>query len=297
MARISAKHALLALIASFVAWVLYPFDNFVIKPEDVAGKRVVVTGASLGIGRALAIEYARMGAGHICLVSRSEAGLLKVRDEIWNSVNKNVKIDVIPANLNEELPCNATIEKAVSAMGGIDALVLNHIIQSRYGSWLKMGDRARYLEDTFRVNTFSYIWLATAAIQDLIKSSGQIVVVSSLAGHVGTPKTAVYSASKHALHGFFGAFENELKMMGVYNVGVTMCAIGATNTEGAIDIKTKISTSWDPPEDAARAIIIGGALRRAHVYHPRHVVLPSIILHRVAPDLINYFIRSSLQEE
>jgi short-subunit dehydrogenase involved in D-alanine esterification of teichoic acids len=106
--------------------------------------------------------------------------------------------------------------------------------------------------------------LTTYAIDALRKANGQIVVVSSLAGHVGVPNTALYSSSKHALHGFFNSLvyhfslnyymyniiikliyiisllktqRIELKLMNIENVGITICAIGATDTEGAREVQ------------------------------------------------------------
>lgn len=145
----------------------------------------------------------------------------------------------------------------------------------------------------------------------LKQSGGAIAVVSSLAGetdcciqsdmlsifsffdsitgYVGTPKTSVYSATKHALHGFFNALRVEMKLLGINNVGITICAIGATDTEGASEVKTKLKTvTWDPPAPAALAIIRGTAARLQAIYHPHHLVFPVKILNTIAPELIQY---------
>jgi short-subunit dehydrogenase len=288
-----------ALFAAFVFWVLFPLDPFLVDPAAVAGKRVLITGASLGIGKALAFEYANRNVSHMVLVSRSVEGLNKVRDDIFaanEELSKHMKIDIVAADLCTEKASLDAIEQAVLLMGGLDVLVLNHITSTIMDSWLDIEKRFSYMADTFNVNTFSYIWMATAAIEHLKKSSGQIVVVSSFAGHVGVPKTTIYSAAKHALHGFFDGFRNELVMAGIDNVGITLCAIGSTDTEGAKSFKKRItSVTWDPPQDAATAIVNGGALRRRDIYHPQYLVYPSVIIDTLFPSAMDYFIRDSLK--
>ena len=117
----------------------------------------------------------------------------------------------------------------------------------------------------FQTNTFSYIWTSTAAMDLLKQNQGQIVVVSSLAGHVGVPNTAVHSSTKHALHGFFNALRLEMKMMKM-DVGVTL-AIGATDTEGAKNVMKKLSSvQWEPASEAALSILRGAALKKREIY-------------------------------
>ncbi len=288
--------AWLPVAIAVLAYILFPLDPFLVNEANLKEKRVFITGASLGIGKSLAFEYAKRGATHLVLVARSIDGLNKVKNDIIRAhPASNLKIDLISISLSDENACIHAINEAVRYMGGIDYLVLNHVTGSRLSKWLDMDDRSEYMDVTFKVNTFSYIWLATAAIHSLKESNGQIVVVSSLAGHVGTPKTGVYSSSKHALHGFFDAFRNELIMSGFGNIGITLCAIGATDTEGAQSFKDKITTvTWDPPEDAARAIVNGGALRRRDIYHPQYIVYPTVLLDRLFPDLIDRLLRGSV---
>ena len=123
-------------------------------------------------------------------------------------------------------------------MNGIDYLVLNHITSSHYGTWLVDNQKEDhdFISDMFHVNTFSYIWLATAAMNALKESKGKIAIVSSLASHIGIPRTAVYAATKHALGGFFNSLRLELMYLGI-DVGITICSIGATDTEGASVVK------------------------------------------------------------
>ncbi|XP_013385557.1 corticosteroid 11-beta-dehydrogenase isozyme 1-like [Lingula anatina] len=83
------------------------------------------------------------------------------------------------------------------------------------------------------VNFRSYVYLASHALPLLTNSRGHISVVSSTAGVTATPYTAVYTATKYALQGFFGVLRQELAL---YNSGVsvTLCMVGATRTERAV---------------------------------------------------------------
>ena len=120
---------------------------------------------------------------------------------------------------------------------------------------------------------------------------GHIVVVSSLAGHVGVPNTAVYSATKHALHGFFNALRVEMEMMQI-DIGITLAAIGATDTEGAKHVMKQLPTvSWDDSTGAARAILRGAALKKREVFHPHHKVFPAVFLYSIVPQVIDYLLR------
>ena len=112
-------------------------------------------------------------------------------------------------------------------------------------------------------------------------------------GHVGPPKNAAYSATKHALHGFFDSLRTELKLLRIHNVGITLCAIGATDTEGAAEVKVQLNNVvWDPPEDAAKSIIYGTAHRLRDIYHPHHLVFPIIILNAISPALVDFIFQS-----
>jgi corticosteroid 11-beta-dehydrogenase isozyme 1 len=82
-------------------------------------------------------------------------------------------------------------------LGGIDTLILNHIV-GYWGNWGLAGQPA-LLRNIIAVNTLSYIYIASNALPFLTQSNGTIAVVSSLAGVIGLPKVAPYSASKHAL--------------------------------------------------------------------------------------------------
>lgn len=217
-----------ALLAIFLHWFLLPSTLFlkhvflqtplseVYKPVSsplVRGKRSIVTGASLGIGKHLAKELALNGVGQVVLAARSAPKLEALKLELELESN-GIKVFVVPVDLSNKESCETLVATSLALMGGLDYLVLNHITSSRFGTWLVDNKNSEeghsFLQSMFNVNTFSYVWLATAAMDALQTSHGAIAVVSSLAGHVGVPKTSVYSSSKHALHGFFNSLRIEV---------------------------------------------------------------------------------------
>jgi short-subunit dehydrogenase len=291
-----------ALSSMLLYWLLCPvviFESTVLS--HVRNSKVVVTGASQGIGKALVLEFARLGAGEVVIVSRSEAKLQAVKTEVQRIFPKTL-VHVIAADLSSQEVCDDVVQKAVNLMGGLDTLLLNHITNSRFGTWLVDNKNRKegqtFVPNMFATNVFSYLWMATASMAALQTSElgGRIGVVSSLAGHIGTPKTAVYSSTKHSLHGFFNALRVELKLMeqqssGSFNnnVSITLCAIGATDTEGAREVMAKMSSSltWDSPVRAAKSIIDGVVSKSREIYHPHHIVFPAVLINALFPGLLD----------
>ncbi|XP_063213844.1 hydroxysteroid 11-beta-dehydrogenase 1-like protein isoform X4 [Chroicocephalus ridibundus] len=146
--------------------------------ESLSGARVLLTGASAGIGEQMAYHYARFGA-EIVLTARREAVLQKVMEKCLTLGAK--KIFYIPADMSSPSEPEKVVQFAVQKLGGLDYLVLNHIGVTRFQMW--SGDVA-YTRWLMQVNFFSYVALATAALPTLEKNKGSLVVVSSLTGCV-----------------------------------------------------------------------------------------------------------------
>ena len=223
MTFLSASYVLFAFVLAIgVQLFLIPDYRQSTPSADLTGRNVIVTGASFGIGEAIAREYAMRGASKIVLVSRSIGKLEKVKQTIFRqhlASQQATQIYPIAADLSSESACAALMKEAMDKDhldGQLDFLVLNHITSSYFGTWL--GDNAAlegghsFLSEMFSVNAFSYMWLSTLGVPYLEKTDGQIVSISSLAAFVGTPKTAAYSSTKHAVLGFMDSLRIELKM-------------------------------------------------------------------------------------
>lgn len=282
--------------ALFLNWLLCShlmFPSF-FYTRHVKGQNVLLTGASQGIGKSLVFEYAKRGANHIVIAARNKGKLDAVRTEVMRQYPA-VKVTAIQADLSSESKCKRLIQKALGVLGkgGLDTLLLNHITFARFGTWLgdapKSSEGQSFLTEMFTVNTFSYIWLATAAMPALKINKGFVGVVSSLAGYVGTPKTAMYSSTKHALHGFFNALRAEMAMEKDNKVSITVCAIGPTDTEGVEQVKSKMNKwlFWDPPSGAAEGIVRGVVARQREVFHPHYVVFPAVQIYHYFPGVLD----------
>lgn len=177
--------------------------------ERYAGKSIVLTGASSGIGRALALELAGERP-RLVLAARDAARL----DEVAALCReRGAEALVVPTDVTDETACRALVERAVAAHGGLDVLVLNAGV-SMWARFDEIRDLSIF-ERLMRVNYHACVWLAAAALPHLLRSRGQFVVVASLAGLAGVPTHTAYAASKHALIGFFDSLRAELAGSGV----------------------------------------------------------------------------------
>ena len=183
--------------------------------ESFAGKTVLITGASTGIGRALALELAREGA-QLVLLAR-DAGRLggAVRD----CTALGAAVLGVPGDVTRPEDCRASVARALARFGRLDALVNNAGI-TLWSRFDELTDLA-VLERVLAVNYLGSAFMTAAALASLKESRGLLVAVASVAGLTGVPERTGYAASKHAMVGFFESLRIEL---GEFGVGVTIVA-------------------------------------------------------------------------
>ncbi|NWJ02988.1 DHI1L protein, partial [Crypturellus undulatus] len=245
-----------------VAGLLAFFWKDTFNPESLSGARVLLTGASAGIGEQMAYHYARFGA-EIVLTARREAVLQKVMEKCLKLGAK--KVFYITADMSSSSEPEKVVHFAVQKLGGLDYLVLNHIGMTPFQMWDGDVEHTRWL---MQVNFFSYVALATAALPTLEENKGSLIVVSSLTGKIPTPFTTSYSATKFALDGFFGSLRHELAMQ-KKNVFITLCILGLIDTDMALEkTRGKVYLAASPAAEAALAIIRGGAMRTQETFYP-----------------------------
>jgi short-subunit dehydrogenase len=173
------------------------------------GRTVVVTGASVGIGRALCRALAAQRP-KLVLAARDEAKLEEVAAECRAMGAQTL---VAPTDVSVEAECRGLVERAVGHFGGLDVLV-NNAGLSMWARFDELTDLSIY-ERIMRVNYLGCVWLTHAALPHLKRSRGQVVVIGSLLGLTGGPTRTGYSASKHALMGFYDSLRIELMGTGV----------------------------------------------------------------------------------
>ena len=174
-----------------------------------AGKVVVVTGASQGIGKALCLELAGQRP-RLVLAARDGAALESVAASCRS---RGAEALVVPTDVADEAACRALVERAVAAFSALDVLV-NNAGMGMLARLEDVTDLSLY-ERLMRVNYLGSVYPTAYALPHLKRSGGQIVAVSSLAGLSGVPMRTAYAATKHAQVGFFDSLRVELRESGV----------------------------------------------------------------------------------
>lgn len=258
------KKYLPPILGFFLAYYYYS-ANEEFRPEMLQGKKVIVTGASKGIGEQMAYHLAKMGA-HVVVTARSKETLKKVVSHCLELGAASAHY--IAGSMENMTFAEQFVAQAGKLMGGLDMLILNHITNTSMN--LFSGD-IHLVRRSMEVNFLSYVVLSVAALPMLKQSNGSIVVVSSKAGKMASPLVAPYSASKFALDGFFSSVRMEHSVTKV-NVSITLCILGLINTDTAMKaVSGIINIDASPKEECALEIIKGGALRQEEVYYDNSV--------------------------
>jgi NAD(P)-dependent dehydrogenase (short-subunit alcohol dehydrogenase family) len=176
---------------------------------DLTGKRALVTGASRGIGRAIALAYARAGAD-VAVLARNEELLAGVVTEIEQMGRRAI---ACPADVLDDDALIAAGAQAVEFLGGLDTVVNNAggnsfsipVASMRMSGWTK----------TLRLNLDSIVTLTQSVLPALMESRGSVVNISSVVALRGAPTMAHYGAAKAALVSFTQSLALETAWAGV----------------------------------------------------------------------------------
>ncbi|MGM0507318.1 MAG: SDR family oxidoreductase [Bacteroidota bacterium] len=181
---------------------------------------VWITGASSGIGEALAYEYNRRGA-RLILSARRRVELERVRA----ASPYPESIELLPLDLTRLETHESVARKAIDIYGQIDLLINNGGISQR---GLAHETTTEVVRQVMEVNFFGTIHLTRQLLPHMMeRRSGHIVVMSSVMGKFGTRLRSAYAASKHALHGWYDCLRQEVA---VHNVDVTLVCPGYVRT-------------------------------------------------------------------
>jgi short-subunit dehydrogenase len=176
--------------------------------DRFAGKIVWVTGASSGIGEALARGFAAEGA-RLVLSSRRLEELERVRRSLPRA-DEHVSL---PLDLAQAATFPALAAQVLQKFGRVDILVNNGGVSQRALAADMQLDVERAMME---VNYFGTVALTKAVLPSMLaRGAGHVVVVSSVMGYVGVPGRSTYAASKHALHGYFDTLRAEVHAAGV----------------------------------------------------------------------------------
>jgi short-subunit dehydrogenase len=227
---------------------------------DFKDRRVWITGASSGIGEALACAFHQAGA-KLILSARREEELKRVQGQCGGP--SNTRILHLDVSETKELPAKTRV--ALEMFGGIDILVLNAGITQR--SLTRDTDENVYRR-LMEVNFFGPAVMTTTVMPSMLeRGSGHIVVISSVAGKFGVPLRSGYSATKFALHGFYEALRAEEGRNGIHVTLVcpgyvrTDISLSALNGDGSKHAKMDPNLARGIPADRCAAQILKGITR------------------------------------
>lgn len=260
--------------------------------SNIEGKMVWITGASSGIGEAVAKEYNKRGA-KIIISARRESELERVKSECNNSYS----VEILPLDLAKADSLQNKSEQALSLFGRIDVLLHCGGISQRAMAMETSLDIDRQIME---VNYFGTIAITKAIVPSMLENGGgHIGVITSLMGIFSSPFRSGYAASKHALHGFFDALRAENHDKGLK---VTLLVPGFINTPismNALDPSGERLNQMDDAqangisaEDCARRIYYAMRKRKLEVYIGRKEIL-GIYLKRYFPKLLAKVIRKA----
>jgi len=182
---------------------------------------VLITGASTGIGEALAIELARRGA-KVVLTARRLVELQRIESAIRAAGGQALAVACDVTRREDNV---RAVEQAVAHFGALDGLILN-AGATMWARFEEIEDPAM-LDRLMQVNYMGAVYGVHAALPHLKKSRGRIVGIASLTALTGVPTRSGYAASKHAMRGFFDSLRIELRASGV---SVTMIYPGFVAT-------------------------------------------------------------------
>ena len=223
--------------------------------EQFAGKVAWITGASSGIGAALARAWADAGA-HIVLSGREEARLAQVAKDCATDTL------VLPYDVRDEAEMRAACEQAVGWKQGVDIMVNNAGISQRSRATETAMEVYRNIID---IDLTAQIAASQAMLSHFTsRGSGHLVFVSSVAGKIGIPLRTAYCAAKHGLVGYADALRAELTQSGVSvhvvcpgSVATDVSRNALTADGSARGRSDSVIDNGMPPEEAARRILDG----------------------------------------
>jgi short-subunit dehydrogenase len=253
---------------------------------DYRGLTALVTGASSGIGRALALRLAGAGA-RVALVARKAAALEELAAEIRSASGESL---VLPCDVGQRDQALAACEDALAHFGRVDLLVNN----AGYGGHRPFLEwDLEDMERIMRINYLGALYFSKALLPQMVeRSRGWLVFMASVAGKIATPEESAYAASKFALLGLAQALSLELEDDGVRVLTVCPGAIRTPffDEETLARLPPVTLRSMCEPEGLVEAILAALAKGRRELTYPRRLAA-GYVVQAVAPGFMRRQVR------
>ncbi|KAL7751359.1 hypothetical protein RI367_003219 [Sorochytrium milnesiophthora] len=290
--------AALLAFGALSAWPVFaPYTRANVKHARqfaAGGERVVIVGASSGIGEQLAHLYAKRGA-RLLLLARREQQLANVKQACIALGAKQVQY--LCVDVRDAGAIHRSKAFAMEQLAGVDTLIVcaGALTITPFAAVAASPDADTVIRAVFEMNALAPIRIAQEYLELLRVSRGSLVVVSSMAGLLPAPTRALYCASKYALHGFFDSVQIEERR---HNVFISLVCPGtvATDLRGAALDKDL----WRPgmpqgtSKGAVTALQVAELVQRTSDERRHHrVLIPRwysvmVALRTVAPSLVDY---------
>lgn len=259
-------------------------------------KIVLITGASSGIGRAMAFAFGREGA-KLVICARNADALDAVS---WELRQANIDVLALTADVSIESDVKRLIEQTIARFGRLDVLINNAGITMR--SMLIDTDPA-VIQKVMDVNFMGTVYATRYALPHIQQTKGSIVGISSIAGYRGLPVRSGYSASKFAMNGFLEALRTELLYSGVHVL--TACpGFTASNIRfSALDAHGQVAGETVRDEESMMsADECAGHILRAVKTRKRELILTTqgkfiVFLNKWLPALTDRLVFNTLAKE
>ena len=260
-------------------------------------KIVIITGASSGIGRSLATEFAKRGA-NLVLAARQFVTLCEITESLEKQYG--IKAIAVQCDVSIEEDCDHLIKQTLTTFGKIDVLVNNAGISMRA---LFNDADLKVLKTVMDVNFWGTVYCTKYAMPEILKTKGTIVGVSSIAGYKGLPGRTGYSASKFAMNGFLETLRIENLKTGIHVLtacpGFTASNIRNTalDKNGVQQGESTLEESKMMTADEVAIIIANGIENRARTLIMTRQGKLMVFLNKFLPSFVDKMVYNTIAKE
>lgn len=261
---------------------------------NIQGKIAIVTGASSGIGKALANHLLSKGA-KVAVCARNEAKLIAAfNDEDAD----NILIQSV--DVSDELACAEFLQTVIMKWGGVDILINNAGMSMR--AMFKEVD-LKVLKSLMDINFWGTVYMTKYAMESIVARKGSITGISSIAGYRGLPARTGYAASKFAMNGFLETLRTELLHTGVHvmiaSPGFTESNIRNTafTADGTSQKETPLKENKLVPAAVCAAIIVKGIERSKRTIIMTQQGKWTVLLNKFFPKFMDQMVYNHFKKE
>ncbi|XP_054716523.1 dehydrogenase/reductase SDR family protein 7-like [Uloborus diversus] len=288
----------LPLVFPWLVYKLYKshFKNKIFRDRSLEDKVVLITGASSGLGKALALAYHKAGA-RVILAARRRDALEEVKEELMSVHSSKYEPAILILDLHELKHIPEKAQKALDIYGHIDILINNGGISYR-------GEIAdTELEVDMRVmvtNYFGAVALTKALLPSMLeRNSGSIIAISSIQGKIAIPFRSAYSASKHAMQAFFDTLKSELSHTDIHvciispgYVHTNLSLNAITGHGGTYGVMDQTTATGMEPDEAAESIMVATASKRTELVLAGILPKLALLIRLICPWIYFYLMGS-----